>query len=407
MKNHTSWLLLPLLAALALAAGALHGERGAADDTHAQRRLAALRQAIAAEGLCWEAGETSMSRLSDEEQRRRLGTRLDIPEQAAEPEEAEDALWVSALPATLDWRARNGNWVTSVKDQGACGSCWAFATVGVLESLVKIERNVQTDIDLSEETLVHCSGAGDCDGGYMNSAAEFLRKTGAPREECYPYSATDGSCTPCPGWMGKTVRVASWRAYSKASKTTLQNALQAGPLAVYMEVYSDLYNYRSGIYERTASSVYKGGHGVLLVGYNDSEGYWICKNSWGASWGENGFFRIRMGNSSIASYALSMSGSSLTNQPPALQDIPAQAVDEGKPLAFTLSASDPDYDTLLFGGVNLPAGAAVDPATGAFSWTPSFSQSGVYTLRFTVSDGLSQASKSTTLTVVNVKYKKW
>lgn len=406
MKKHKLWFLLPCLVALAVGAG-LRAERGISGETETARRLAALQKAIAAEGLCWEAGDTSMSRLSDDEQRRRLGARLDLPQETVGPEEPEDALLVSALPSTLDWRNRSGNWVSGVRDQGSCGSCWAFATVGALESLAKIVRNIMTDIDLSEETLVHCSGAGDCDGGYMNLAAEFLRRTGAPREDCYPYSATDGSCKPCPGWMSKTVRIASRRAYANASKTTLENVLLAAPIAAYMEVYSDFYNYRTGIYERTAGATYKGGHGILIVGYNNNESYWICKNSWGTDWGENGFFRIRMGNCKIASYAVSLSGPSLANQAPALQPIPAQAVDEGKPLAFTLSASDPDYDTLFFSAANLPAGAQLDADTGAVSWTPSFTQAGVYAVKFTVTDGLSSATRTATITVTNVKYKKW
>lgn len=407
MKKHIGWSLFALLAALALAAGGLRGERGFSADTQAQRRLAALQKAIAAEGLNWQAGETSLSRLSAEEQRRRLGARPaflvgEDGSAAAAPDPAP-----AALPAVFDWRDHAGNWVTAVRDQGTCGSCWAFATVGVLESLVKIAHGAANDIDLSEQTLVNCSGAGDCEGGYMHLAAEFLRKTGAPREECYPYAASDGLCSPCPGWMARTVRVTSWNSYSNRSKAVLQAAVVQAPIAAFMEVYSDLYSYRSGVYARTSGAVYRGGHGVLIVGYNDSEGYWICKNSWGSDWGESGFFRIRMGDCDIASYAVSLSGPRLENQPPELQDIPAQAVDEGKPLAFTLAASDPDYDKLLYSASPLPAGAVLDPETGVFSWTPSFTQSGAYTVLFTASDGLSATSKAATITVANIKYKTW
>lgn len=404
MKRNTWRIVLLAAAGMGVVVG-LWAERGSTGETDAERRIAALQKAIAAEGLCWQAGETSMSRLSEEERQRRLGALPEpVEELTAEP---ETAIEVGDLPATLDWRNRNGNWVTAIRDQGSCGSCWAFSTAGVLESLVKIVKNIKTDIDLSEQTLVSCSDAGDCDGGYQSKAADFVRRTGIPREDCYPYSATDGSCRPCSGWMSKTVKVTSWRGYANASKTVLQNALLSAPITASMVVYSDFYNYRSGIYERTSGATNKGGHAIVIVGYNNTEGYWICKNSWGTNWGENGFFRIRMGNSEIASYCTSLSGPRLDNQPPVLQSIPAQTVEEGKPLAFSLSASDSDYDTLTFSASNLPEGAVLDAATGDFNWTPSFTQSGVYSVKFGVSDGISAVYKTAIITVTNVKYKTW
>ncbi len=404
MKRNTWRIVLLAAAGLGVVVG-LWAERGSFSDTDAERRIAALQKAIAAEGLCWQAGETSMSRLSGEERRRRLGALIEPTEElAAEP---EPALEVGALPATLDWRNRNGNWVTPIRDQGNCGSCWAFSTTGVLESLVKIVKNIKTDLDLSEQTLVSCSDAGDCDGGYQNKAAIFVRDTGIPREECYPYSATDGACHPCPGWMSKTVKVTSWKGYSNASKTTLENALLSAPITASMDVYSDFYKYRSGIYERTSGSTYEGGHAIVIIGYNHTEGYWICKNSWGTSWGEKGFFRIRMGNCKIAGYCTSLSGPLMNNQPPVLQAIPAQSGEEGKLLAFSLSASDSDYDTLTFSAKNLPEGAALDAVTGSFAWTPGFTQSGAYSIRFGVSDGVNTVYRTASITVTNVKYKTW
>jgi C1A family cysteine protease len=404
MKRNTWRLVLLAAAGMGIVVG-LWAERGRSGDADAERRIAALQKAIAAEGLCWQAGETSMSRLSEEERQRRLGA---LPEPMEEPTvEAESTMAVGALPAILDWRDRNGNWVTAIRDQGDCGSCWAFSTAGVLESLVKIAKNIKTDIDLSEETLVHCSDAGGCGGGYQSKAADFVRRTGIPREDCYPYSATDGSCHPCAGWMSKTVKITSWKGYANASKTILQNALLSAPITASMAVYSDFYNYRSGIYERTSGATYKGGHAIVIVGYNNTEGYWICKNSWGTNWGENGFFRIRMGNSEIAEYCTSLSGPRLDNQPPVLQAIPAQTGEEGKTLAFSLSASDSDYDTLTFSAKNLPEGAALDAATGDFAWTPGFTQSGVYSVQFGVSDGINTVVKTASITVTNVKYKTW
>ena len=101
----------------------------------------AVQKAIARENLSWQAGETSMSRLSEPERRMRLGGRLaDVLPLIAAAEPAP-----ASLPAVLDWRNHNGNWVTAIKDQGDCGSCWAFATTAVLESMVKISKNYERE----------------------------------------------------------------------------------------------------------------------------------------------------------------------------------------------------------------------------------------------------------------------
>lgn len=404
MRKTIAWIGLLALAGLGIA-GLLRAENKYPDASDPERQLASLRRAIAAEGLCWEAGETSMSVLSDEERSRRLGARLlPLPEgTAADPGD----LAAVALPATLDWRNHGGNWVTGIRDQESCGSCWSFATVGVLESLLKITKHMAGEVDLSEQTVLSCSGAGDCSGGYMGQASEFLRKTGTPREDCFPYSAKDEACHPCGGWMSKTARITTFREYGNPTAAALENALQAAPIAAYMEVYSDFYNYRSGVYERTAGSVYKGGHGIVIVGYNDAEHYWICKNSWGPSWGESGFFRIRWGNCKIASYAVSMYGPRVENTAPALVAVPPQVVDEGKELSFTLQGSDADLDSLTYGGSGLPEGAVVDPESGVFKWTPGYTQSGTYSVTLSASDGIDTASRTVAVTVTNVKTKKW
>lgn len=403
MKKNKGLIVLLVMIGLGVALG-LWADHEGAKESSAAREIVALKKAIAAEGLSWEAGETSMTRLSEEEKLQRLGLLLDpVPEMEAEA----DLPVLEALPATLDWRDHGGNWVTPIRDQGQCGSCWAFATAGVLESLVKITNNIKTDFDLSEQTLVSCSGAGNCGGGYLNKAADFVRRTGIPAESCFPYSAADEKCVPCASWMSKTVKITSYSSYSNKSIAILETALQKGPIASAMDIYSDFYDYKSGIYQRTAGSTYKGGHGVVIVGYNHTAGYWICKNSWGTGWGEDGFFRIRMGNSKIGSYCTSLSGPIYKNHPPVLKAIPAQSVDEGKILAFGLSATDSDYDTLTFSAANLPDGAALNAATGDFSWTPSFTQAGVYSIQFAVTDGTTKVSKTATITVTNLKYKKW
>jgi len=152
----------------------------------------------------------------------------------------------------------------------------------------------------------------------------------------------------------------------------------------------------SGVYE-PISAQEEGGHGVVLLGYNDddpSNSYWICKNSWGTSWGEDGYFKIKMGVCEIGTWVIQLSGVTIDNQPPVLGDvslsIAGQTFREGKEISIQLQTP-------------LPRGAAVNATTGEFTWTPSYTQAGVYSLRFSVSDGSLEDFEVVTITVVNVK----
>jgi len=368
------------------------------------REVEAIQDAIRIEKLPWLAAATPLSFMSREQRLRRLGGRLsEVPVFVP----AEHFPRQLALPAALDWRDHDGNWISSVKDQGDCGSCWAFATTGLLEAMVKISKNMSQDVNLSEQMLLSCSRAGDCEfGGYEYKAAEYIRRTGIPNESCYPYTATDASCNPCAGWASRVVRIASWK-WVSASSAGIENALQIGPVTSWMAVYSDFYHYRSGVYQPTAGATNLGGHFVVVVGYNHAERYWICKNSWGAGWGESGFFRIRWGAAGIGSQVLRMEQPLLNNTAPVLQAIPDCAGEEGKPLAFTLSASDPDGDPLEFLADSLPEGAVLDAVSGVFSWTPTHSQSGIFSIRFKVSDGIAEDAQTVRITVQNVKRIQW
>jgi C1A family cysteine protease len=368
------------------------------------REVRTAQDAIAAEELSWQAEVTPLSLLSREERLKRLGGRLsEVPVQMT----TEDFPAPMALPALLDWRDLGGNWITSIKDQGDCGSCWAFATTALLEAMVKISKHMSQDIDLSEQMLLSCSNAGDCVlGGYEYKAAEYIKMTGIPNEGCYPYTATEAPCNPCAGWAARAVRITSW-SWVSTSVTGIETALQSGPVTSWMGVYSDFYHYRSGIYQPTAGSSYEGGHFVVIVGYNHAEQYWICKNSWGTGWGESGFFRIKMGTSGIGTQVLRMIKPILDNVPPVLQNIPDCSGEEERAMGFTLSATDSDGDPLEFSADSLPEGAVLDAASGAFSWTPTYTQSGVFDIRFKVSDGISEDAQTVKITVTNVKRVQW
>ena len=266
--------------------------------------IAQVRAAIAVKQARWQAGETSMTRLSPEERRARLGLIKPVGLTAAASDEVIVAAGpiVGAAPSGFDWRSIGGqNFVTPVRNQGGCGSCWAFATAAALESAVlRAENTPGVDLNLSEQVLVSCgtsggSDAGSCAGGVIQYASNYIRDTGLPLETCYPYTATDGSCgSACGTYNTSTYRIVSWADVTGTSPTpsAIRNALlNYGPLVTTMDVYDDFYSYSSGVYSHTTGD-YAGGHGVLIVGYSDAGQYFIVKNSWGASWGESGYFKI-------------------------------------------------------------------------------------------------------------------
>jgi C1A family cysteine protease len=260
-----------------------------------ENELNEIIQAIESGGKKWNAGETSISKLLPEERIRRLGTLIPPPLTQEELLSVNQQLLSEpkvGAPVTLDWR----NYVTPVRDQGQCGSCWAFATAAALESQVLLSQNTPgTDLNLSEQVLVSCGGAGDCGGGYISYASDYIRNTGLPLESCYPYTAKNGSCgNACDTWQSNTYQISNWHWVSTSSPTLdgLKNALfQYGPLVTTLRVYSDFFYYRSGVYSHSSGS-YQGAHAVLIVGYDDPGQYFIVKNSWGTGWGESGYFKI-------------------------------------------------------------------------------------------------------------------
>ncbi|MEN6440493.1 MAG: C1 family peptidase [Syntrophobacter sp.] len=265
----------------------------------AATQLQSLREAIRANGAQWEAGETSVSQMPEVKRKRLLG--LDIgalhAAHASSPVVASPPLTgLGAISSTLDWR--DSNFVTPVRDQGDCGSCWAFATTAALESQTAMKTS--SLVDLSEQVLVSCGGkssVGDCDGGYVDGASNFIRDTGLPLEDCFSYTAQNTSCSnaTCPSWRTDgTYSITGWHWVTTYNPTVdaIKAALNSyGPLVTTMDVYDDFYNYISGVY-KAVSKTYEGGHAVLIVGYDDTNQCFIVKNSWGTNWGESGYFRI-------------------------------------------------------------------------------------------------------------------
>jgi C1A family cysteine protease len=256
-----------------------------------------IREAIKAKGAKWHADETSVSNLTMKEKKLRLGAGEgeDFLGEALSSSETAPIPLVTAAPPTLDWRGVEGvSYVTPVKNQGSCGSCWAFATTAGLESQVMIST-AGMPIDISEQILVSCSGMGNCSGGSSAGASNYIRDVGLPLESCLPYTASNSLCAnACANWQENAYGIHGWHsAYTTAKNAeAIKSALYAyGPVVATMYVYNDFFSYRSGVYSYTTGA-YVGAHAVLIVGYDDILQAFIVKNSWGTGWGEAGYFMI-------------------------------------------------------------------------------------------------------------------
>lgn len=197
---------------------------------------------------------------------------------------------VSDVPATVDWRTQKV--VSEVKNQGSCGSCWAFSAVGSLEGLHAIKTG--SLVEFSEQQLVDCSqsfGNEGCNGGLMDSAFQYVEKNGIETETDYPYSGSDDTCAAS---SSKT----SWKINGFVDvpqnvSSQLQAAIALNPVAIAIEADGFWFQfYFGGIFNSSCGTELD--HGVLAVGYGTENGqkYWTVKNSWGSSWGESGYIRI-------------------------------------------------------------------------------------------------------------------
>ncbi|XP_027364351.1 low-temperature-induced cysteine proteinase-like [Abrus precatorius] len=196
-----------------------------------------------------------------------------------------------ALPDMVDWREKGA--VAPVKNQGQCGSCWAFSTVAAVEGINKI---VTGDlISLSEQELVDCDRGYNmgCNGGLMDYAFEFIIQNGGiDTEEDYPYRARDQTCDP----NRKNARVVTIDGYEDVppnDEKSLMKAVANQPVSVALEAGGRAFQlYQSGVFTGLCGTGLD--HGVVVVGYGTENGtdYWLVRNSWGPEWGEDGYIRV-------------------------------------------------------------------------------------------------------------------
>lgn len=282
--------------------------------------LEQIRSELSLAGDPWEAGVTSMSLLPFEEQKIRLGVTPPLGEpniediaqqvQIGKDKLKEAAPSAAGTPSAYDLRDVGGkSFVTQIKDQKNCGSCVAFGTTATIESRLRVQRNdPNLAIDLSEAHLFFCHGRDDgasCSTGWWpQKAFDAIKSKGIVDEACYPYEngLSKQDCSGlCSNWAERVIKITGYTVLTNKPAEIKKWISTNGPVSACFIVYQDFFSYKNGIYKHVTGAQ-SGGHCVTIVGYNDNPGYWICKNSWGTGWGEQGFFRIAYGECGIDSW---------------------------------------------------------------------------------------------------------
>jgi len=297
----------------------IRGERKLRQLEQETQKINKLNENIRSRGISWVAGETSVSRLSFDDRQKLYGQSTFPPgfefytggviQEGPILKAATASLYVSQW----DWRSRHGkDWVTKVTDQMNCGSCWAFAATGATEAAVNLYFNNETiDLDLSEQDVLSCSGAGSCSGGYPDLALNYIANTGIVDEAAFPYTATNNSCSNKSSSPAEKIKIAGKigfgsTTYPKTEDNLKKMIIKYGPLSGGVTNWShaltlvgwkvvaegDRFYYRNLTGTTGWITVVSGSS---LIGTT----VWLFKNSWADDWGDNGYLYVQSTISNI------------------------------------------------------------------------------------------------------------
>lgn len=275
-----------------------------------------LNANLRARNIPWVAGETSISSLSYEEKKQMFGGTVPnlngfeyytggifvMPGYQPQTEQESVQAQSLSLPTELDWRNKDGkNWMTSVKNQGSCNSCWAFAAIGTVEAYSNIYFRHLVNFDLSEQELVSCSTQNGCGGGYIYSGLDYIKNSGVVNESCLSYTEVDNNCTSkCTNPNEKVyINQVITSDYSTTNQDNMKQWLSLSPVALsirfwrhavvlsgYKKIHAGttIYYPRTGTYTTITT-------GNPLIGST----VWLIKNSWGTYFGDNGYAYVVFG----------------------------------------------------------------------------------------------------------------
>lgn len=268
------------------------------DEAYAMEAFAALDSDIQAHNAdssnSWKKGHNKFSDVKPEHFKEQVvgdcHTKTNhLRVKGATPHVYTEEQYEAAAGQTVDWRTKGA--VTPVKNQAQCGSCWSFSTTGSVEGDYFLNGNKLTS--LSEQALVDCDTTDNgCGGGLMDNAFSWIQKNGGlPTEASYPYTARDGTCNKS---AKKVVTITGHSDVTRGDEKALLTAVNKQPVSIAVEADQSVFqSYKSGVIS-SASCGTQLDHGVLIVGYGTESGkdYWLVKNSWGATWGDEGYLKI-------------------------------------------------------------------------------------------------------------------
>ncbi len=282
--------------------------------------LDVLQQALQGSDATWGMDDNNpIVQMTEDERRHLLGFTPPPGEATLEQAVANDAASEVVAPmsivpgdgvgapASYDLRDVGGkDYTTPVKNQGGCGSCVGFGTVAVMETSYQRQRNKPSSgIDLSEAHMFFCHGGSEgrnCGNGWWpDKAFAKAKQHGVATDDQYPYTSNQQDCGVQAGWQNSKADLANFTKVS--GRAAMKDWISTkGSLTGCFIVYQDFFAYSSGVYRHTTGEA-AGGHCLEIVGYDDSQACWICKNSWGTGWGDHGYVRIGYGQAQIETWA--------------------------------------------------------------------------------------------------------